>query len=130
MILVDSSVWVDYFRGKMTPQTDKLDLLLGHEALAIGDLILAEVLQGFDSDRDFKSAQRLLTSSGCIEIGGVEIAIQAAKTTAQLRRRGVTIRKTVDAMIATRCIESGYDLLHCDRDFDPFAAYLGLNAIA
>ena len=129
MILVDSSVWVDYFRGKTTVQTDQLDVLLGHELLAVGDLILAEVLQGFDSDRDFKSAQRVLTSRAVVEIGGLEIAIQAAKNYRELRRRGVTIRKTVDTMIATRCIESGYDLLHCDRDFDPFAEYLGLHVI-
>ena len=121
---------MDYFRGKTTLQTDKLDLLLGHELLAVGDLILAEVLQGFDSDRDFKAAQRLLTSLAVIEIGGLEIAIQAAKNYRELRRRGVTIRKTVDALIATRCIENGYDLLHCDRDFDPFVKYLGLNVIA
>ena len=105
------------------------DLLLGREFLAVGDLILAEVLQGFDKDHDFKSAQRLLTSLAVIEIGGLEIAIQAPKNYRELRRRGVTIRKTIDAMIATRCIESAYDLLHCDRDFDPFAAYLGLNVI-
>jgi predicted nucleic acid-binding protein len=129
LILVDSSVWVDYFRGKTTHQTNKLDLLLGHELLAVGDLILVEVLQGFDSDRDFKSAQRLLTSLAVVEIGGLEIAIQAAKNHRALRRRGVTIRKTVDTMIATRCIEGGYDLLHCDRDFDPFVEYLGLNVI-
>jgi predicted nucleic acid-binding protein len=129
LILVDSSVWVDYFRGKGTLQTDKLDLLLSHELLAVGDLILTEVLQGFDRDRDFKSAQRLLTSLAVIEIGGQEIAIQAAKNYRELRRHGVTIRKTVDTIIATRCIESGYDLLHCDRDFDPFVAYLGLNVV-
>ena len=130
MILVDSSVWVDYFRGKITPQTDKLDLLLGHEALAIGDLIVAEVLQGFDTDHDFKSAQRLLTSLLVVDIGGLEIAIQAAKNYRVLRARGVTIRKTIDTIIATRCIESGYELLHSDRDFDPFATYLGLNVVS
>jgi predicted nucleic acid-binding protein len=130
LILVDSSVWVDYFRGKLTRQTDRLDLLLGHEPLAIGDLILAEVLQGFDSDPDFRSAQRLLTSLLVVEMGGQKIAIQAAKNYRFLRRRGVTIRKTIDAIIATRCIESEYDLLHCDRDFDPFAAHLGLNVIS
>jgi predicted nucleic acid-binding protein len=130
LILVDSSVWVDYFRGKITPQTDKLDLLLGHEALAIGDLIVAEVLQGFDTDHDFKSAQRLLTSLLVVDIGGLEIAIQAAKNYRVLRARGVTIRKTIDTIIATRCIESGYELLHSDRDFDPFATYLGLNVVS
>ena len=96
----------------------------------MGDLILAEVLQGFDSDRDFKSAHRLLTSLAGVEIGGLEIAIQAAKNYRELRRRRVTIRKTVDTMIATRCIEDGFDLLHCDRDFDPFVEYLGLNVVA
>lgn len=105
-------------------------MLLGHEPLAIGDLILAEVLQGFDSERDFKAAQRLLTSLHVVEMGGQGIAIQAAKNYRVLRRHGVTIRKTIDTIIATRCIESGYDLLHSDRDFDPFAAYLGLRVIA
>ena len=130
MILVDSSVWVDYFRGKSTPQTDKLDGLLGYESLAIGDLILAEVLQGFDSDRDFKAAQDLLTTLTVVQIGGLEIAILAAKNYRTLRRHGVTVRKTIDAMIATRCIKSGYDLLHSDRDFDAFAVHLGLSVIS
>jgi predicted nucleic acid-binding protein len=129
LILVDSSVWVDYFRGKITPQTDKLDLLLGHEPLAIGDLILTEVLQGFDNDRDFKEARRMLTSLLVVELGGVGIAIQAAQNFRALRRRGVTIRKTIDTVIATWCIESGYDLLHSDRDFDAFSAHLGLRVI-
>lgn len=130
MILVDSTVWVDYFRGKITRQTNQLDLLLGHEPLAIGDLILGEVLQGFDSDRDFKSAQRLLTSLQVVEIGGLEIAIEAARNYRALRRRGVTIRRTIDVFIATRCIESEYELLHSDRDFDPFAEYLGLRVVS
>lgn len=129
MILVDSSVWVDYFNGDVTLQADKLDQLLGQEPLAIGDLILAEVLQGFDSERDFKTAHRLLTTLLVVEIGGREIAIQAARNYRMLRRRGVTVRKTIDTMIATRCIESGYDLLHNDRDFDAFAAYLGLRVV-
>lgn len=97
--------------------------------IAIGDLILAEVLQGFDSERDFKAAQRLLTTLLVVEIGGREIAIQAAKNYRVLRRRGITVRKTIDAMIATRCIESGYDLLHSDRHFDAFAIHLGLRVI-
>ena len=127
MILVDSSVWVDYFRGTITPQTDKLDLLLGREPLAIGDLILTEVLQGFDDERDFTKVRRLLTSLTVIELGGRDIAIQAARNYRDLRRLGVTVRKTIDTIIATRCIESGYDLLHSDRDFDPFVAHLGLR---
>ena len=127
MILVDSSVWVDYFRGTITPQTEKLDSLLGHESLAIGDLILTEVLQGFDNDRDFQTAQRMLSALLVVELGGLEIALQAARNFRFLRRHGVTIRKTIDTVIATRCIESGYELLHSDRDFDPFAKYLGLR---
>jgi predicted nucleic acid-binding protein len=118
------------FHREITPQTEKLDLLLGHETLAIGDLILTEVLQGFDDDRSFKKAQRMLTSLLVVEIGGLDVAIQAAKNFRELRRRGVTIRKTIDTLIATRCIESGYDLLHNDRDFDPFAKYLGLRVVA
>ena len=120
---------MDYFKGKPTPQTDKLDLLLGREPLVIGDLFLTGVPQGFDSDHDFKQAQRLLTSLLAVEIGGLQIAMQAARNFRMLRRRGVTIRKTIDTIIATRCIESGYDVLHSDRDFDPFAEYLGLRVI-
>jgi predicted nucleic acid-binding protein len=129
LILVDSSVWIDYFKGTITAQTEKLDRLLGHEPLAIGDLILTEVLQGFDSERDFNDARRMLTSLMVVELGGREIAIQAAKNFRALRRFGVTVRKTIDSVIATRCIEDGYDLLHNDRDFDPFAEHLGLRAV-
>jgi hypothetical protein len=127
LILVDSSVWIDYFKGTVTPQTEKLDSLLGHEPLAIGDLILTEVLQGFDSDRAFHVARRLLTSLMVVELGGQEIAIQAAKNFRALRRLGVTVRKMIDTVIATRCIESGYELLHSDRDFEPFVRHLGLR---
>ena len=129
MILVDSSVWIDYFKGTVTTQTQILDALLGNEPLAIGDLILTEVLQGFDDDRDFNQARKMLTSLIVIELGGQEIAIQAAKNFRALRVLGVTVRKTIDTVIATRCIESGYDLLHNDRDFDPFAKHLGLRVV-
>ncbi len=127
MILVDSSVWIDYFKGTITSQTEMLDRLLGQQLLAIGDLILTEVLQGFDNERDFNEARKMLTSLVVVELGGQEIAIQAAKNFRALRRRGVTVRKTIDTVIATRCIESGYDLLHNDRGFDPFAKHLGLR---
>ena len=129
MILVDSSVWVDYFKGTVTPQTEALDRLLGAEPLAIGDLILTEVLQGFDDERDFNQARKMLTSLIVIELGGQQIAIQAAKNFRALRNLGVKVRKTIDTVIATRCIESGYDLLHDDRDFDPFAKHLGLRVV-
>ena len=130
MILVDTSVWIDYFKGTGTPQTEKLDNLLGREPLAIGDLILTEVLQGFTRDRDFNEAQEMLTSLSVVELGGQQIAIRAAENFRALRKLGVTVRKTIDTMIATRCIESGYSLLHNDRDFDPFAKHLGLRVVA
>ena len=129
MILVDSSVWIDYFKGTVAAHTEILDRLLAHEPLAIGDLILTEVLRGFDNERDFNDIRRMLTSLTVVELGGQEIAIQAAKNFRALRRLGVTVRKTIDTVIATRCIESGYDLLHNDRDFDPFAKHLGLRVV-
>jgi predicted nucleic acid-binding protein len=129
LILVDSSVWADYFKGVVTPQTEKLDRLLGREFLAIGDLILTEVLQGFAEEKDFNAARKMLTSLKVVELGGQEVAIQAAKNFRALRKLGVTVRKTIDSVIATRCIESGYDLLHDDRDFDPFAKHLGLRVV-
>ena len=128
MILVDSSVWIDYFRGAPTPQAEMLDSLLGSEPVATGDLILAEVLQGFRSDRDFNQARKLLTSLIVIDLGGKDSAIQAAKNFRTLRAKGVTVRKTIDAVIATRCIASGFKLLYSDRDFDPFVRCLGLRS--
>lgn len=128
MILVDSSVWIDYFRGSATPQTDRLDALLGSEPIATGDLILAEVLQGFVSDRDFKQAKSLMMSLVVVDLAGQAIALQAAKNYRVLRSRGVTVRKTIDTVIATRCIESGWSLLYSDKDFDPFVEHLGLRS--
>ena len=127
MILVDSSVWIDYFRGVVTPQTEKLDSLLGIEPIATGDLILTEVLQGFVSDRDFNQARKLMTSLVVVDLAGQGIAIQAARNFRALRKLGVTVRKTIDTVIATRCIESKMPLLHSDRDFDPFVEHLGLR---
>jgi predicted nucleic acid-binding protein len=129
LILVDSSVWIDYFRGSITAQTEKLDQLLSSEPLAIGDLILTEVLQGFANERDFNKARKMLTALTVVELGGQETAIQAARNFRALRKRGVTVRKTIDTVIATRCIESGHDLLHSDRDFDPFVDHLGLRVV-
>jgi predicted nucleic acid-binding protein len=128
VILVDSSVWIDFFRGTVTPQTERLDALLGSELLVVGDLILAEVLQGFSSERDFNQARKLLTALDVVTLGGPEIAIQAARNFRTLRARGVTIRKTIDTLIATRCIESDYALLFSDRDFEPFVEHLGLRS--
>jgi predicted nucleic acid-binding protein len=128
VILVDSSVWIDYFRGVTTPQSDRLDALLGTEPLATGDIVLAEVLQGFNLERDFDNALRLLTSLSVIEIVGQDVAVQAARNFRMLRSQGVTVRKTTDTLIATRCIMSGHALLYSDRDFDPFVAHLNLKS--
>ncbi|KAB2839430.1 MAG: PIN domain nuclease [Burkholderiales bacterium] len=128
MILVDSSVWIDYFRGTATPQVEKLDSLLGNEPIATGDLVLTEVLQGFASDREFNQAKKLLTSLIIVDLAGQSIAIQAAKNFRVLRSLGITVRKTIDAVIATRCIESGLPLLFSDRDFYPFVEHLGLRS--
>ena len=126
MIVVDSSVWIDYFRGAPMPEADTLDQLLAAEPLAIGDLMLAEVLQGFGRDRDFDRALQLLDGVTVIDIGGRDIAIQAARNFRRLRTLGVTVRKTIDTLIATRCIADGHALLYSDRDFDPFVQHLGL----
>ena len=127
--MVDSSTWIDYFRGVSTAQTAKLDSLLDREPLAIGDLILAEVLHGFTNNRDFNKAKGLLTCLDIVDIGGIDIAIQAAKNFRTLRGFGITVRKTIDTLIATRCIENGYVLLHNDRDFEPFAKHLKLRVV-
>ena len=126
MILIDSSVWIDYFRGQSNRQTQLLDSLLGKEPLAVGDLILTEVLQGFTSEREFNQARRLMSSLVMVELGGQDVAAQAAKNFRTLRARGVTVRKTIDVVIATRCIANQMPLLFGDRDFEPFVQYLGL----
>jgi predicted nucleic acid-binding protein len=128
VILIDSSVWIDYFRGVATPQSDRLDNLLGREPLATGDMMLAEVLQGFSNDRDFDQALGLMTSLSVVDIGGRVIALKAAGHYRVLRARGVTVRKTIDTLIATRCIHDGHALLYSDRDFDPFVQHLGLQS--
>jgi predicted nucleic acid-binding protein len=128
VILVDSSVWIDFFRGVTTPQVDVLDRLLGVEPLAVGDLILAEVLQGFRAEKEFNQARKLLLTLEQVDIGGQDVAVQAARNFRTLRERGVTIRKTIDTLIATKCIESDIALLFSDRDFDPFVEYLGLRS--
>jgi len=127
MLLVDSSVWVDYFNGRITKETDRLDALLGTEPVAIGDLILAEVLQGFRNDADHAIAKRLMTSLTIYDLLGTTLALKTADNYRALRKRGVTVRKTTDAIIATFCIESGIPLLYSDRDFDPFVKHLGLK---
>jgi hypothetical protein len=126
MIVVDSSVWIDYFNGEITPQTNRLDLLLEREFVAIGDLILTEVLQGFRSDRDFRQAKELLEGLVFKQMLGRDMALRSAENYRALRRKGVTVRKTMDVIIATFCIEHGWVLLHCDRDFEPMVKHLQL----
>ena len=128
MILVDSSVWIDYFRGVPTPQCERLDAILGREIVATGDIVLTEVLQGFSRESDFNRARRLLTALIVVDIAGRAIALAAARNYRALRLLGVTPRKTIDTLIATRCIESGHALLYSDRDFDPFVEHLGLES--
>jgi len=128
VILVDSSVWIEYFRGKPTPQAEMLDSLLGSEPVVTGDLVLTEVLQGFGSEHDFNQARKLLTSLVVVDLVGQDVAIQAAKNFRALRALGITVRKTIDTVIATRCIASGLTLLYSDRDFDPFVQHLGLRS--
>jgi len=129
MILVDSSVWIDYFRGVDSPQTKQLDNLLMTQPVSIGDLILAEVLQGCASEADFNRVKRVLLNLEIVELGGVDIALQAATNYRVLRKIGITIRKTIDVVIATYCIQNGYFLLHNDRDFLPFTEHLGLATL-
>lgn len=129
MILVDSSVWIDFFRGARSPQAERLDGLLGTTRIVVGDLILAEVLQGIQDEREFQQVRKTLDSFYQVDIVGRDIAVQAAKNFRKLRDLGFTVRKTIDTLIATRCIENNYTLLHSDRDFDAFEVHLGLRVM-
>ncbi len=128
MILVDAGVWIDYLNGVASGQTDRLDLALGKDEVLIGDLTLVEVLQGIRGEREFERTRMHLSSLELIRIVDPEIAVQSARNDRRLRAAGVTVRKTIDCLIATRCIEDGYPLLYSDRDFDPFVDHLGLQA--
>jgi predicted nucleic acid-binding protein len=129
MVLVDTSVWVDYFNGLVTPRTDRLDQLLGSGRLLTGDLILAELLQGFVKDADYRTARRLLLELPCAALVGRDNALRAADYYRRLRKRGVTVRKTIDVLIGTYCIQHGHELLHADRDFDSMQRHLGLRVL-
>lgn len=128
MILVDSSVWIDAFRGAQTRQTEYLRDQLGRQVIVTGDLVLTEVLQGFSGPSDFETARRLMTSVPLVNICNVDIAMQAAQNYQRLRARGHTVRKTIDTLIATRCMVDGLTLLYSDRDFDGFVRHLGLRS--
>jgi predicted nucleic acid-binding protein len=128
VIIVDSSVWIDYFNGVDAAETNRLDHLLQDELVGIGDLILAEVLQGFRSERDADLALAAMRALTIFPMLGTERAVQAAANYRRLRRRGLTVRKTADVIIASYCIAEGHRLLFTDRDFQPFVDHLGLQA--
>jgi predicted nucleic acid-binding protein len=129
MWIVDSSVWIDYFNGRISPQTDTLDAALGKRELGVGDLILCEVLQGFRSQRDFEQARSAMLRLPVFQMVGQELALISAQNYRVLRQQGVTIRKTIDCLIATFVIEHRFVLLHSDHDFIPFEQYLGLSTV-
>jgi len=126
MILVDSSVWIDYFNGAESEETDLLDRSLKSETVCLGDMILAEVLQGFRREQDYRNARELLTALPVYQLMTPELALIAADNYRSLRKRGATVRKSVDVWIATFCIENRVPLLFSDRDFLPFVRYLRL----
>ena len=127
MILVDSSVWINYFNGISTWQTELLDNCLSNTPVIIGDLILAEVLQGFKSNKDYETAKDLLSALPFRQIGGYDVAVQSAQNYRILRKSGVTVRKTIDVIIGTFCIMEELPLLHDDRDFDPMVSHFSLK---
>ena len=127
MIMVDSSVWIDYFNGTITDASDYLDASLGNRHLVIGDLILAEVLQGFKSEKDFNQGKALLTALDVHNLVSQDLAIKSACNFRYFRKKGITVRKTIDVLIATYCIENDIALLHSDKDFSPFAKHFGLK---
>ena len=129
MIVVDSSVWIDYFNGSETRETALLDSLLGLEPIMIGDLIIAEVLQGFRTDRDVRRARAVLDTLRFEPMLGRDVALASAANYRALRSKGVTVRKTIDVLIATFCIKNGHVLLHSDRDFDSIEEHLGLKTL-
>ena len=129
MIMVDTSVWIDYFNGVENESTDTLHRLLGSNLIITGDIIVTEVLQGFRNERDYLQAMASLLALGCIPMLGRENAVDTADFYRRLRKKGVTVRKTADMMIATWCIKNSTPLLHNDRDFDKIASHLPLKVI-
>lgn len=129
MIVVDSSVWINYFIGTENKQTNTLNNILGLKPVAIGDLILTEVLQGFRQDKDYNTARVLFEDVTIFEMLGTKMALKSADNFRALRKKGVTVRKTADVIIASFCIEQKLPLLFSDKDFKPFVEHLGLVAV-
>lgn len=127
MILVDTSVWIDYFNGTENPQTDLLDRSIVEGSVAIGDLIFLEILQGIRDDNEYRQTKQSLLTLDQHEMFGRERAGKCAENYRALRKKGITIRKTADVIIATFCIENDLPLLFLDRDFIPFVEHLGLE---
>jgi len=127
MLVVDTTVWVDYFNGQVNPETDYLDRALSEELILVGDLILAETLQGFREDEDFELAQAALAKFAQVEMLNLQLALQSAQNYRALRKKGITVRKTIGCLIATFCIAENHTLLHRDNDYDGFEKHLGLN---
>ena len=126
VILVDSSVWIDYFNGATTPEADFLHEILGIQSIAVGDLILTEVLQGFSFDKDFTAAKSILSEFDRLDLMGCDRAIKAAEKYRKLRKLGITVRKTNDVIIASYCIDEKIPLLFSDKDFIPFVENMNL----
>lgn len=129
MILVDTSVWIDHLRNDPTDQVHTLRQLVGRVPIIVGDLILCEILQGLRSERDATLVERELRRFTLVSLVTPQLAVQAAYNYRSLRSKGVTIRKTIDLLIATFCIENNHALLHADRDFDPIQTHLGLQVL-
>ncbi len=129
MIMVDTSVWIDYFNGNSNPYTQRLNELLVSDLVVTGDIIPAEILQGFRLDSDFRQAKTVLGLLDCFTLCGKENAVKSAVNFRYLRKKGITVRKTTDMIIGTFCILSNIPLLYADRDFDPLVEHLGLKGI-
>lgn len=126
MIVVDSSVWIDFLNGHKATHVERLQAALGVEEIIVGDLMLCEVLQGLDNERSARQVESLLRRFEIVPMAGEAIAVAAARNFRSLRKRGITIRKTIDLLIGTWCIENRRPLLHNDSDFRPMARHLGL----
>jgi predicted nucleic acid-binding protein len=129
MVIIDTTVWIDYLNGVSTPQTDWLDTELDQQRFGLTDLILCEILQGVRDEQEARETHRELSKFEIFETGGVELAVTAAQHYRSLRAQGRTVRRTADCLIATFCLLNDHTLLHNDRDFEPFEQFLGLRVI-
>jgi predicted nucleic acid-binding protein len=129
MVIVDTTVWIDYFGGVLNPETKWLDHALPRERLGLTDLILSEILQGVRDEAAFERVRADLMKLRIFACAGTDLAIAAAQNYRTLRQRGFTVRKTIDCWIATFCLLSGHVLLHRDRDYDAFENVLGLQVV-